>query len=736
MDEMHIQSFADLATIVPGLDSPPPAAVAQGGYDVAIRGIFSGGNAPTTALYIDETPIAIRQLGGAGPSGSFHPDIFDLDRVEVLRGPQGTLFGSSAMGGAIRFITPEPSVTQSSFYTKGEVQFTDRGAPSYAIGVAYGAPIVEGLAGFRLSGWYHSDGGFVDIEDPFTGRITNRNANASSAYTFRPAFTVIPVDGLTITPAVFIQHQHSDEPAEYWLTLLPNPQPGKPTSGAQLVQPLWDNITIPSLAVKYEFLGMTLQSDTSYLDRSFHNFDDATRILDYVFSGSPFPAGVPPSFTINAEQRGGTAAWQQELRLSSPASGSRLHWVLGAYYRKAKETLSQLIFPDLSPLTQAIAGQTSDQYFGVPNYVLNGQVLDSYTNFTATDQQKAIFGELALDVTSRLKATVGVRFEHSVVKDQREVVAGPVNGVAYSNIVLPDQVQNPITPRFGLTYQYTDHDMVYATAAKGYRAGGGNSATSLGNSLCTPSLSALGLSSVPNSFNGDSVWSYEVGAKDTLLDGRLALQTSAFYIKWSDIQTLVNLPSCNENFTTNRGNAVSRGFDLQIAAVPIPSLKLSATVGYTDAYYPNAAYGAPPASGGPPPLLNGAGDKLSNVLPWTAAAHAEYTLNIGSLWAGARSYIRADYRWLDAMPKGDPNVTGYDPATGTTSANAYANPSYQLLNIRLGVQHEGMDLSVFVNNVTNANPRLSYTHIAPGDPLFYATALRPLTAGLTLVYRY
>jgi hypothetical protein len=88
------------------------------------------------------------------------------------------------------------------------------------------------------------------------------------------------------------------------------------------------------------------------------------------------------------------------------------------------------------------------------------------------------------------------------------------------------------------------------------------------------------------------------------------------------------------------------------------------------------------------------------------------------------------------MPKGDPNVTGYDPATGTTSANAYANPSYQLLNIRLGVQHEGMDLSVFVNNVTNANPRLSYTHIAPGDPLFYATALRPLTAGLTLVYRY
>jgi iron complex outermembrane receptor protein len=137
MDNLHVQNFADLASVVPGLIVPPPAGGNQDSTDVAIRGIFSNGNAPTTQFYIDETPIAIRVLNSAGPSGSPHPDIFDLDRVEVLRGPQGTLFGSSAMGGAIRYITPQPSLTDSSGYSKADASYTKDGAPSYEVGAAY-----------------------------------------------------------------------------------------------------------------------------------------------------------------------------------------------------------------------------------------------------------------------------------------------------------------------------------------------------------------------------------------------------------------------------------------------------------------------------------------------------------------------------------------------------------------------------------------------------------------------
>jgi len=210
------------------------------------RGIFSGGNSPTTGIYIDETPIAVRQNLAAGFSGSPRPDIFDLDRIEVLRGPQGTLFGSSAMGGVIRFITPQPNLESASGYAKAEFGYTDRGDPSYAVGVAYGAPIVEGVAGFRVSGWFRSDGGFIDIENPYTGEILNRNANHDLSYTLRPAFTFAPTDSLTITPAVFIQHQHSENPDEYWRSDLPNPEQGAHASGYGFRspgQPATDDLT-------------------------------------------------------------------------------------------------------------------------------------------------------------------------------------------------------------------------------------------------------------------------------------------------------------------------------------------------------------------------------------------------------------------------------------------------------------------------------------------------------------
>ncbi len=178
MDDLHIENFSDLAGVVPGLVLQTSPAGGQNANDVAIRGIFSGGNAPTTQIYIDETPIAIRYLRGAGPQGDPYPLIFDLDRVEVLRGPQGTLFGSSAMGGAIRYITPQPNMTDSSGFAKADVGYTDGGQPNYEVGLAYGAPIVQNEVGFRISGWFQSAGGFIDREDPYTGQIVTHDANS------------------------------------------------------------------------------------------------------------------------------------------------------------------------------------------------------------------------------------------------------------------------------------------------------------------------------------------------------------------------------------------------------------------------------------------------------------------------------------------------------------------------------------------------------------------------------
>jgi len=730
MDELHIQSFSDLASVVPGLVIPVPGAgVAQSDNDIAIRGIFSGGNAATTGIYIDETPITVRQNTAAGFSGSPRPDIFDLDRIEVLRGPQGTLFGSGAMGGAIRFLTPQPSVRDSSGYAKLEVGYTDRGSPSYAVGVAYGAPIVTGTAGFRVSGWFHSDGGFIDIEDPYSGKILKRNANSSQSYTLRPAFTLVPTDGLTITPAVFIQHHTSDEPPEYWLTDVVSPEKGAHVSGfgANVPQGVRDDLTVPSLTIKYDLPGMSLQSDTSYVDRSFNDYDDWSHFLG-AFFGAPPVAPSLASFSAYDQNIDWTKAFQQEFRLSSQQPGSRWSWIVGAYYRHALDGVEQVIAPDLTPVTELIANQTSLEFFGFPNYVIGGKEYNSYSRFTTVTEQKALFGEVTVNILPRLKANAGVRVERTAVVHQDEQYGGALQGVTYAHLVLPDQVQTPITPRFGLTYQYTDQDMVYATAAKGYRTGGSNSPNAA-EPLCQPSLTALGLTSAPATYNSDSLWSYEVGAKDTVLDQRLSLQASAYYIDWTNIQTQVNLLSCGAFYTANRGKAVSRGFDLQIAGVLPGGVRVSGNVGYTDAYYPDAMYGA--TLNGVTPQLNGAGEKLTHVLPWTASVHVDYAHDISRLWQSALSYVRVDYRWLDGAPKANLNDVNYDPEAGP-----YPDQAYGVLNLRLGVIHGRLDLSAYVNNVTNSDPRLQYGHAHMGDSLYSATAITPLTAGLTALYRF
>ena len=736
MDELHIQSFDDLASVVPGLAlSTPGTSQQQSNTDVAIRGIFSGGNSPTTGIYLDETPIAVRQNLAAGFSGSPHPDIFDLDRIEVLRGPQGTLFGSSAMGGVIRFITPQPNLETSSGYAKAEFDYTERGAPSYEVGLAYGAPIVEGVAGFRLSGWFHSDGGFIDIEDPYTGQILNRNANSETSYTLRPAFTIVPTDGLTITPAVFIQHQHTDAPPEYWRTDLPNPEQGAFVSGygwRSPQQPATDDLTIPSLAVKYNFAGLSLQSDTSFVDRSYIGYDDYSELLPAFFGGPPLAPALA-GFNSYDQNVVWTRAWQQEFRLSSQDPGSRFNWVAGAYYRHALDGVQQFIAPDLTPLTELLFGQTSLQTYGIPNLVTGGVTVDSFSRFKTVTEQKALFGEITYEIVPRLKANIGVRVERASVQDQLEQYGGPLQGTTYATTVLPDQKQTPITPRFGLTYQYTDKDMVYATAAKGYRQGGSNSPNATANPLCEPSFQALGLTSVPGTYESDSLWSYELGAKDSLFDNRLSFQTSVYYIDWTGIQTTVNLPSCGAFYTANRGKAISQGFDFQVAAILAEGLKVSALVGYTDVYYPSAEYGA--TVGGVTPVLIAAGDKLPNVPPWSAALHMDYSRDIGRIWDSAQSYFRVDYRWTDATSRGDPATVGYDPGTGGPIGFA-PNSAYGVLNLRLGVVHGGLDVSAFVNNVTNANPILGLTHASLTDSLYSATAIRPLTAGVTGLYRF
>ena len=229
IDDLHLQNLSDLESVVPGLVFTTPTVFNPNGQsDIAIRGVFSGGAslAPTTQVYVDDTPIEQHIVGVAGVFSNSSLQPFDLDRVEVLRGPQGTLFGASAMGGAVRFITPQPSLTQTSGYAQGEMAYSPYGAPSYNVGIAYGAPIVEGVVGFRISAYYKDAGGYINQENPYTGALLSSNINSQTSYIFRPALTIAPLNGLTITLSEYLQQINLANSPIYWLNSLPVPQPG------------------------------------------------------------------------------------------------------------------------------------------------------------------------------------------------------------------------------------------------------------------------------------------------------------------------------------------------------------------------------------------------------------------------------------------------------------------------------------------------------------------------------
>ena len=728
IDDLHLQNLSDLESVVPGLVFTTPTVFNPNGQsDIAIRGVFSGGASlsPTTQVYVDDTPIEQHIVGIAGVFSNSSLQPFDLDRVEVLRGPQGTLFGASAMGGAVRFITPQPSLTQTSGYAQGEMAYSPYGAPSYNVGIAYGAPIVEDVVGFRISAYYKDAGGYINQENPYTGALLSTNINSQTSYIFRPALTIAPLNGLTITLSEYLQQINLANSPIYWLNSLPVPQPGGQVAiGSTQQQPTYDSMSIPALKVSYELSALTIESNTSYIHREYANYTDMTHADEFFLTGKAFVPGLDPTYAFFWDNFTWTDAVQEELRFTSKDEpGRRFHWIFGVFYRDASQRASQILPGTLDPLTQACCGLTSLQFFGIPNYVdAYSQVDNGITYFTSTDKETAGFGEISYDLTSRLKVTVGTRVSHDTV-ESHQIIGGPLNDVTYSNTVLPSEVQNPVTPRFSLSYQVADQTMVYTTAAKGYRLGGDQVVNWVGAPACAPSLKLLPGVTPSNTYASDSLWSYEFGAKSTLFNNRLQIDASVYYIDWSNIQTSVPVASCLEAFVANFGKAVSRGGDLQLNLALTEHLTLGATGGYTDAYYAKSEIVGKA-------LLAQEGQPLPNVPPWSAAANLVYRRALSFL-PDTNGYARVDFRHISAIPELPSAIATYDPALGP-----HQDPAYSTLNLRIGVVHGGLDASVFVDNATNADPLLGYFHFGLGDPLFQATMMRPLTTGITVRYAF
>ncbi|MDB6042137.1 MAG: TonB-dependent receptor [Gammaproteobacteria bacterium] len=782
MDSKGIRDFNDIARYTPGvtIDSGQTNSI-------SIRGISSSGGAGTTGIYIDDTPIQVRAMG-FNPDDTL-PKTFDMERVEVLRGPQGTLFGAGSEGGTVRYLMTQPSLTKASGYARAEAAYTTSGAPSYEAGAAYGAPIVDGTLGFRVSAWYRRDGGYVDRIDPTTLAVVDKNGNHDQTTVLRAAAVWSPISNITVTPSIVYQDRERNDTSIYW-PLYSHVASDSFVSANPSARSEPDKYLLPALKVTADFGPVEFVSNSSYYRRrDISGYEGTLYNLSYYqtlgwaggeggapdgtgaaggsspyagaaacapqgFSCYPLldgngvhlPAALagyrsPSSVTNNQDNI------TQEFRLQSNDPAARIVWTVGAFYSLNRTfSLEEIHDPMADQFFNYVYGTTIANVFGTDMNPDGSSVLprgDSYYNqLVGHDRQLAAFGEAVWSITDQLKLTTGVRysktdFTFDAVND------GPQNGGLGGGS--GSQHEKPITERVGLSFQADPNNLFYATYSTGFRIGGANSP--IPHDLCSNDFDAFGITGVPDSYKSDKVKNYEIGAKNNF-GNRLRLATSVYYIKWTNIQQTVTLPTCALNYTTNLGAAISEGFDLQADIALTEALTVESAIGYNDSHYTSSAFPGPTST---TPLVSKGdaivGQSLTPGAPWTITLGAEYRFTA----FGRRSYARMDYELQTKNNRltaaEDSTTVQYGTcttATGSVQTCQYTPSSNAFASLRVGQEFNGWNVSGFIDNLFDNHPTTNFNYTGvdgygpqpAATPLYRNFTFRPRTVGVTATYRF
>jgi len=694
MDVRSIRKIDDLARFTPDIQYTHTTGVAgNNGTNISIRGIASDVGASTTGIYIDDTPIQVRNIGYWG--GNEFPQIFDLDHVEVLRGPQGTLFGASSEGGAIRFITPQPNLTQASGYIRGELADTVHGAPTEEAGIAYGAPLIPGLLAFRFSGWGRAQGGYINRVNPTTGAVIQHNANYENSGAFKLAVTYAPYATLSITPSIYYQDVYDNGRDEYWSSLS-KPYADDFNTGARSAEPAHDEFALPAMKIQDDLASVSLISDTSYFSRLQRQTLDYTTYLAS-FTGNPYYFDPATETAADAYLTVRQQNVTQEFRAQSNDKDALVDWTTGIFFSRDAQREQNLTTPGTDDTTGLLYGRYS------------------FTEWlTATDEETAGYANTDLNLTSKLKLTAGVRVSRDNFNYINEY-DGPVVGGSLS-VTNGAQNETPVLPKFGVSYQLDPNNFLYATAGEGFRPGGAQAPAPA--TFCAADLKSLGLTESPGTYNPDSLWSYEAGAKDNLAGGSVRLDSSVYYTKWNNIQQDVRLPSCGFDYVANLGTATSVGGDISASVLLTSALSVGVNAGYYSTTHDQTIYG------GSGVILAAKGDRIGGP-PLTASAWALYDFE----FLGRAAYYRIDDAFHSRTPGVDPATFSYDPEVKAPKANDY-------LSMRVGMEFGNWDTSAFINNVTNDEVPLSIAHDIAGSSLFYETSEAPMTIGVDVSRKF
>ena len=673
-----------------------------GQSQISMRGVSSGqvardqpGPKEEVGAYLDESVISFLL---------FTPDIdlFDMNRVEVLRGPQGTLFGSGSLAGTVRYVTNPPQLGATHFFGELSGDTLTDGNQGGSVKAGVNAPLGDSAA-LRIVGYYDRLAGWMDAVQPDLS--VKKNVNTGDRFGLRAAVQIAPNDRLTVTPRFFYQKVEADGwnridiyniLANPFTTTRPKVTLGDRKLFTQIKEPYTDKFYLGDLNVRYDLGGVTLTSITSYTNRDILVVRDAGALTSSITGGS---LGLPENvYTLDAPLNDATKAhgWTEELRFAG--GRDRFQWVVGGFYSDATKKYGQ----DLD-----VAGFTA--LSGIPSQGLRAPTDHLFcSDLSYKTRQYAFFGEGTFSVTQQFSLTGGLRYYN--YKDDKKQIFDGIFGNDNNGVSL---VSNPgttkgdgVAPRFIASYKVTDSTTVNAQVAKGFRLGGINDPLNV--PLCT--AQDLVVFGGRPGFKDETAWNYEIGSKSRLMGGRGSFNVSAFYIDIKDLQVVVTAGSCSSRLVFSVPKARSAGGELEFALAASDRFDFAVSAGYTDSKLRSTVRDGTGA------IVSGIeeGRRLPSIPKFQAALAATYQQPITPEFRG---YLTANYSHVgdrytqvgDDLP-GFGVVNLHAPAVAHTIGGPLTQnfftfdpklPAYDIINARVGVRHANWDIAIFANNLTD-----------------------------------
>ena len=711
LEDRNAVNFDDYARSVPDLSFTD---LGDGRERIAIRGVDSKIGQAVVGYYFGETPIPDSSSVSA-EKVAFDPEIVDINHIEVLRGPQGTVFGSGSMGGTIRIIPNEPDSTKDELSLKNILSTTRHAnGPTEVVSGMLNAPLVADRLALRLSTWASWSSGFIQRQVATPESLVAHTVTGAPLV-FRPAASVPPGDvfgarvALRFQASDFVNLEASLYSDQQYYRGFQDITTGPQNPNDALVQNFLFNqqeqnrnrLTISNFALTADLGFADLLTSLSYTRRLLTLKQESAAALEYL--------GFAPMFSAAPiTEEGNDDAYFTEARLSSRHSGAStwdpLQWLVGAAYGYQKGwTDISLVVPGFSQafgsITGPVAGDSLFQERGL-----------------AWIRQSAIFGELRYAPVERLNLTAGARWYYYSRTD-----AQPQSG-PFSNNPSEGSIPNPyaaptargtaksVVYRGVVSWQQTETLMYYAQASEGFRGPFGRFALP---NYCAAEAARLGSTTAGGEVAADELWNYEIGTKTSWLDDRMRINASVYRINWTNIQQSILL-TCGYPLKENLGSVVNKGGEVEIDGRLTEGLTAGAALGYVHSALQQDIFGIPGTQGMP----------LPDVPETTAGAFMAYNLGAIRSWNAA---VRADYSY-----------TGQSISTYAPNASFIPDKgSLSLVGAQLTLRKSNLELSLFGRNLLNQIARTALERdvsLDVPDRLRYAVNI-PRTVGFSFSYR-